>query len=172
MTACTNAPKRERFPGPQGRTTDQAAAETSKAVMGGFDPLNNRLPGMGGGAAGATSMDQNAPAAESIRGVLKVGGSVVLREDMFLFISAKRAEGGPPIAVHRDQGVEFPYKFVLSKSNVMMAGTDFSGPLEITARLKQDSDPLSKMKGDYYGVAHAKVGDQNVEIVIDRPAEL
>jgi len=166
LVNCSDIPKREKFPGAQGRTTDQDSAETSKAVLGGFDPLNNRLPGMGGVGSDGAKMNWKAPVAESIRGVIKLGPMVLLKEGMMLFVSARKGEGGPPLAVIRDQYVEFPYKFVMSKSNAMMEGTDFSGDVALTVRLKQDADPLSKKKGDYFATINTKVGTENLEIVL------
>jgi hypothetical protein len=169
FVACSDVPDRERFPGGQGRTTDQAAAETSKAVLGGFDPLNNRLPGMGGGGGGSgQNNDLSIPAAESIRGKITLGPKVVLREGMYLFISARTPGGGPPMAVIRDRAVEFPYGFTLSKKNAMMEGTNFSGEVELTVRLKQDPDPLSKKQGDFFITVSTKVGEQKLDLVLDQ----
>ena len=138
-------------------------------MLGGFDPLNNKLPGMGtmGGGGGANStMDWSATKAASIRGVIKLGPKVMLKEGMFLFISARRPEGGPPMAVYRDQSVQFPFKFILSKANAMIADSDFSGPVKLSIKLKQDPNPLSQNKGDYVAVVDTKVGGDDLEITL------
>ena len=173
LAACDGAPPREKFPGGQGRTTD-SQAETTKAVMGGFDPLQSKLPQASGGGpysgGGAVNKgDGKEPAAkESIRGTLTLGKKTKLREGAYLFIAARRPEGGPPLAAIRDHAVEFPYKFTLSSQNAMMAGGSFEGEVEITARLDQDGDPLTRQKGDYIGTLKTQVGNQKADIVIDQ----
>lgn len=83
------------------------------------------------------------------------------------FISARRGEGGPPLAVLRDQSVEFPYKFVMSKDNVMMAGTDFSGAVALTVRLNK-MRTSSKKRETILSTVQTKVGTENLEIVLSR----
>ena len=79
--------------------------------------------------------------------------------------------GGPPLAVRRLSPTALPYSFVITEADQMMQGTDFSGPVEVTARLDQDGDPLTRQPGDWMGTLKTSIGDQKVNIVIDQPAE-
>jgi hypothetical protein len=169
LGACSRVPSREKFPGAMGQTTDVSSAETQKGVMGGFDPLNTRLPGQNSaGLSKAMFDDSKVPPGESIRGEVILARNVVIREGFWLFIAARTADGGPPVAVKRMPAPEFPYKFTLSKNDSMMGGQGFEGELEITVRLDQDGDPMSRQKGDFFGTYRAKVGDQNLQAKIDQ----
>ncbi|MBS1984691.1 MAG: hypothetical protein JST16_11015 [Bdellovibrionales bacterium] len=162
LVACSGEPGRERFPGPPGRTTEIQQAEAQKAVMGGFDPTRNAV------AAGTA----NAPAlsGKTLKGVVRLGKGVKAA-GKFFFLSVRPAAGGPPLAARKEMDVKLPYEFNLSAADVMIPGTPFEGEVQVTARIKQDGNPLSLVKGDYSGSVRAKIGDQKVEIVVDQPAE-
>ena len=102
LVACSDVPDREKFPGGQGRTTDFQQAETQRGVLGGFDPMNSRLPGGGGSASGANGGgggDKAPPSKEeSVSGTVTLAPNVVVRAGSFLFILARNPAGGPPMA--------------------------------------------------------------------------
>lgn len=164
LVACDGRPSRERFPGPQGRTTDIQQAQNERAVLGG---VNSNVPveshsGPGDGV-------RSAPAAGG-----RIKGSVTLGKGVrpagtYLFLSVRPANGGPPLAARREMSAKFPYEFSLSAADVMIPGTPFEGEVVVTARIKQDADPLSRRKGDYSGMVLTKVGDEKLRIVIDKP---
>lgn len=165
LGACSRRPSREPFPGSQSETASQANALTTQAVLGGFDPRNNHLPGAE--ATLRTVMNWAAPQAESIRGMIKLGPKVILKEGMFLFITAKKSGAPDVVALIRQRSVEFPYPFVLSKSNALR-GPAFSGELQLTVRLKQDSNLMTPNKGDSFATLTTNVGASNLEIVLDQ----
>jgi len=175
VLSCSDVPAREKFPGGHGQTTSAQQIETQRAVLGGFDPLNNPISGSrtGGGESAASPAVATEPELpeNQISGVIKLGRQVRLKERMMFFISARPAGGGPPIAAQRMFRPEFPYKFVLSAKDAMIAGTPFEGELEITARLDQDGDPITRQEGDFFGVQKAIVGASGVEIVMDQAAQ-
>jgi hypothetical protein len=198
LAACDGRPAREKFPGHNGEQTDISQSQMQKAVLGGFDPLNNPISGTGPGMGGGDGVESNVKPEESIHGTIELGRKVRLRERMLLYIAARGPGGGTPIAVKRLPRPEFPYEFTLSKNDAIMmanapfmrkqmeaeaaesgaksedmskfAGDRFKGQLDLKVLLDQDGDPLTHQAGDYFANAHVKVGDQNVKIVIDKEA--
>lgn len=170
LIACSDEPSRARFPGGHGRTTDVAQAQTTRGVLGGFDPMSTQLPGsqMVAKTSGSRPRgDVDLKDSETIRGEIVLGPKVRVREGDFVFIAARPADGGPPLAAQRHRGLRFPYKFSLSKRDSMMADTPFEGAVEITVRLDQDGDPISRQKGDYLGSFKTRVGEQNAKILVE-----
>ncbi len=143
--ACSDQPSREKFPGPQGRTTDTQSAEMTQAMLGGFDPLNNPFQEGQKAQPSAPNVGASAPSAAAneggvVEGVITLAKGVSYRPGMWLYVSIRSKEGGPPLAVRRDPNPSFPYKFRLSQSDAMMADTKLEGDVDVTARLDQDGD--------------------------------
>ena len=89
----------------------------------------------------------------------KVGGIVTLRKGLekkltktgVLYIFAKQAgpdsgpnDRTPPVAVIRVPNPTFPQAFVITQKNVMIAGSEFKGPLHVIARYSPSGDALNK----------------------------
>jgi hypothetical protein len=155
--SCSDRPDREKFPGPHGRTTDVNQAQTTQAVLGGIDPMNNPL----------------APAAEPsaaqkvLRGRIQLSKGARANAGMTLFVSARPVAGGPPLAVFRRPAPEsFPFEFELSEANQMMEGTDFSGMVILSARLDQYGDPLSRNPGDLGASLTTQVGKTDLSLTL------
>jgi hypothetical protein len=87
-----------------------------------------------------------------------VGGVVSLPKSLekkltpngVLFVFAKKAgpgvsaaNGQPPMAVLKIVNPKFPQNFVLTASNVMIAGTKFEGPVRVMARYSPSGDAIS-----------------------------
>ncbi len=155
--SCTNKPSRERFPGPPGRTTEFQQAQTTKEVLGGFDPTQS-------------SIDDE----KAIRGILILQKGLSLPSKKFsVFIAARPLDGGPPLAVKRINPRKFPYRFALTEDNVMIQGTKFEGFVDLSVRVVQEDNdgninPLSRKEGDLAGSKRVKVGAKNLEILIDQ----
>jgi hypothetical protein len=158
LGACSEV-SHEKFPGGHGRTTDLRQAETTQAVLGGLDSLNNPL---------ASSDPRTAQKAgpERIAGTARLAPSAQLKPGMAFFISARPLAGGPPLAVKRLGAVEFPYRFELTSEDKMMEGTDFSGAVLLSLRLDQDGDPLSRQPGDIGASLETHVGETNLEVTL------
>ena len=157
VASCSDRPAREKFPGPHGRTTDVNQAQTTQAVLGGIDPMNNPL----------------APAAEPtatqkvLRGRLQLSPSGKVVPGMTLFVAARPVAGGPPLAVFRRPVPEsFPFDFELTEANQMMEGTDFSGMVILSARLDQDGDPISRTAGDLGASLTVQVGKTDLSLTL------
>ena len=88
------------------------------------------------------------PAGPGIEGTVQLdpgqAAQAIGRSTLYIVARAAGAEGGPPLAVKRIVGPIFPVSFALGSGDVMMPGTAFEGPLELSARLDRDGDPLTR----------------------------
>lgn len=107
-----------------------------------------------------------------IRGSIDVAAALKARigakDTIFLF--ARAAEGGPPVAVVRGPAARFPMDFELSDSAAMTPGDLLSQHKQVTlvARISK-SGTAQAQPGDIEGsVAAVKVGAQGVHLVIDK----
>lgn len=153
MGACSRRPSRERFPGPQGRTTDVNSARANPQVMGGFNP--------NAGFAEVESDDN------SLRGIAEIPSGIKVPSGAWVFVSARPLNGGPPLAVARFNYSQSPFRFSLTSANKMLADTKFEGMVELSIRIDQDGDPLSRTPGDLFGQTTVRVGAQNLRLKID-----
>jgi cytochrome c-type biogenesis protein CcmH len=88
-----------------------------------------------------------------------------------LFIFARAPQGGPPLAVIRQEASAVPGVFSLSDANAMLPGrslTDFES-LTIVARLSSSGQPTAS-SGDFYGelVYNTADGDGQVNLQINQ----
>jgi hypothetical protein len=160
LAGCSERPSRAKFPGPQGRTTDLQQAAATKAVMGGFDPLK--------GGAQQTTAKAGDPS-KAVSGEVLLGKSIKVPAGAYLYLAVRSTEGGPPLAARREASPRFPYTFSLSEADAMMQGRPFEGDVELTARLDQDGDPLTRQPGDFFGSVKTRVGARALRITIDQP---
>ncbi len=90
---------------------------------------------------------------------------------MSLFVLARTAEGGPPLAVVRLSSEQLPLNVELSDRNAMIAGRGLSSVprAQIVARISKSGSPQAQ-SGDLYGEADyvVQAGPGSVKIVIDR----
>jgi hypothetical protein len=88
-----------------------------------------------------------------------------------LYLIARNARTGGVVAVRREEGVRFPFAFGLGSGDVMVQGTAFEGPFDITARLSKSGDAVAA-KGDLEGGARGvAVGAKSVAVILDRVRE-
>ena len=133
---------------------DGAASSAAEAP-----PADSSLPPGHPPVDGAPPMhtDTGASVGGSVAG--SVAGTVTVAANLqsrtsggVLFVIARSGAERRIVAVRREAGATFPFAFHISGADAMMAGTSFSGPLEITARLSQSGDAVAA-KGDLEGVA-------------------
>ena len=97
-----------------------------------------------------------APVEARIEGTveLEAGHAAETAAQGVLYIVARPAgaRSGPPLAVKRVVAPAFPVAFSLGPGDVMIQGTAFEGPLNLTARLDSDGDPLTREPGEPAGV--------------------
>jgi hypothetical protein len=139
-----------------GAASSAAEAPTADSSLPPGHPPVDGAPPMhadtGGSVAGTVTV---APNLQS-----RAGGGV-------LFVIARSGAERRIVAVRRESAATFPFAFHISGADAMIAGTSFSGPLEITVRLSQSGDAVAA-KGDIEGVAKGvAVGATDVKIALD-----
>ena len=90
-----------------------------------------------------------------------------------VFIIARNAAGGPPLAVIRSSTTELPKSVRLTDANAMMEGVTFldQDELELVARVSLSGSPAQR-PGDLYGAVNYRRGNGGTaRIRIDRIAE-
>jgi cytochrome c-type biogenesis protein CcmH len=114
----------------------------------------------GAGRVGATIGGTIAVAAE-LRGRLTAGDT--------LFIILRKGPG-PPFAVKRMDGPQFPVRYQVGPEDVMMAGSSFEGQVTVSARLSRVGGAGPPQPGDLEGEhpGPVTIGVGGVDIVISR----
>jgi hypothetical protein len=151
--------------------------------MGGGDPhagMDIQNP-HGGGGPDVTQMGLPAPdpnrkidPANHVKGVIKVhakakdkaaaGGAV------FVIVKKAGPDGapsGPPLAVEKLTWQKDQLPFEMTEAQAMIAGTQLTGDVVVTARYDQDGDALSKQPGDISGSIRVKIPADNVTLTLD-----
>ena len=121
---------------------------------------------------GCDLMPELGPPKESVSGTIRMSSELPVKawRTRTLFIIVEREGGGPPLAVQRLVETRFPYRYVITKDDMMMRGQKFAGNVRVRARLDADGVAGPLVKGDYEGSASGvvTVGAKNVDVVIDR----
>jgi cytochrome c-type biogenesis protein CcmH len=152
------------------------------AREGGLRPLTSRDgPAASAGEApalppGHPPFGQPAPGAPALAAPgASVSGSVVVapglaarvRPGDVLYLIARSAKTNGVVAVRREDELRFPFAFSISGADVMMEGTPFAGPFDLTARLSKTGDAIAgpgDVEGTTRGVA---LGATGVTITLD-----
>ncbi len=95
-------------------------------------------------------------------------------DTLFLVARAVDASGNVqrmPVAVDRAQVTSFPLAFKLSADNVMVAGTPFTGPMQLTARIDKDGEAMTREAGDVEGTVKVTVPQKGITITLDTPVK-
>ena len=156
-------------------------APAAPASEGGLRPLTSRdgpasspslspsLPPGHPPLSGGSALPRSAEGGPSVTGSVAVVPSLQSRvtPDDVLYVIARNAKTNAVVAVRREQGIRFPHSFQISAADVMMEGTTFTGPFDITARISRTGDAIPG-KGDLEGtVKGVTAGAQGVSITID-----
>lgn len=107
--------------------------------------------------------------AAAIRGEVRLGPGVAAPDGGVLFVIARGARPGPPLAVKRLDPGPFPMAFSLGPSDVMIQGVPFAGPIRLTARLDRDGDPLTRDPDDLTAESPAALvpGTTGIELILN-----
>ncbi len=120
---------------------------------------------------GCDLLPEFGPPKESVSGVIRMGKNLPVQawRTRALFIILDREGGGPPLAVQRLVETRFPYRYVVTKDDMMIRGGKFSGRVRVRARLDADGVPGPLVRGDFEGRAPrpVSVGARNVDVLID-----
>ncbi|MCZ8176427.1 MAG: c-type cytochrome biogenesis protein CcmI [Burkholderiaceae bacterium] len=165
------------------RLGQQAAPDTAygREVMAMREDAQRRLQAGGAAAAGAAPAVP-APAAASAAKAAAPAGSVAGRVDVAealkprigpqatVFVVARAAQGGPPLAAARLPLAAWPLSFRLDDSMAMIPGNLLSGhrAVLLVARVSASGNPIAQpgdLEGRLEGVA---VGSDGVRLLIDR----
>jgi len=107
-----------------------------------------------------------------IRGRVEVAPELSARvpANAILFLIARRASAGPPLAVRRIENPSFPLEFTIGPDDRMIKSMPFVGPVNLTARLDGDGNATSRSPGDLQGASGAPVepGASGVVVVLDQ----
>ena len=146
------------------------------AMPPGHPPIDNPH----GGGADVAKMGLPAPDPNrainpnnKVKGVIKVhpkakdkvaaGGAV--------FVVIKRAvdgaPSGPPLAVDKLTWGTGDLPFEMTEKQAMIAGTELTGEVVVTARYDQDGDAISKQPGDVSGSVRVKIPADKVTLTLD-----
>ncbi len=132
---------------------------------------------MGPRGEGAPMSAGAPPAAggEPITGRVTVGEGVAAGGEGVLFVIARSAGGGPPLAVKRLPIGPFPLAFEIGPADVMIAGRAFAGPIALSARIDRDGNPLTRDPGDAIATLPSAIepgaSDVELRLVVPGPAE-
>jgi hypothetical protein len=130
-----------------------------------------RVPGFESPAPQASQRVAEAPtspAGPSIRGTLRLAEGATPAGGSVLFVIARPAAGGPPLAVKRLQAGPFPLEFEIGPADAMIAGQPFAGPIALSARVDADGDPLTREAQDLVAQSAEPLapGARDVELVL------
>ncbi len=115
----------------------------------------------GAGAASGAPISGTVRIADALSDSVPIGA--------VLFIIARRAAPGPPLAVKRISAPRFPFEFSLGPDDRMIQAMPFEGPLQVTARVDADGNATSRDPGNLHGEAAGSFqpGATGIEVVID-----
>lgn len=126
-------------------------------------PIVRSLPG-----APLTTAPPPMRGAAPIRGTLQLAGGEAAGSDGVLFLIARSSDVGPPLAVKRLPVGPFPMAFEIGPTDVMVPGTPFTGPIQLTARVDRDGNPVTVEAGELRGRLSTTVepGANDLELVL------
>jgi hypothetical protein len=135
--------------------------------MAAAEPPAAGPPGASAGRGAAPVAADGAPVAGTVELARSLEGRVP--PGAILFLIARTAETGPPLAVKRIADPEFPLVFELGPDDRMIQAVPFAGPLQLTARVDADGNAMTREPGDLQGRSATGVqpGDRGVEVLID-----
>ena len=86
------------------------------------------------------------------------GLEALAKDKVALFVIARAAAAGAPLAVRKYEFPSFPLKFSLTQNHNIVGDNFYSGELKIIARLDQDGMAGAKQPEDLEGVVEIKEG--------------
>jgi hypothetical protein len=106
-----------------------------------------------------------------IEGTLELAPDLVGRvpPGAVLFVVARTAQAGPPLAVVRVTDPSFPLRFSIGPDDRMIQSMPFAGDILLSARVDADGDAMTRSAGDLRGASDvpSAPGDRGVTLLID-----
>ncbi len=129
-----------------------------------------RIPGLDNPTSLERRLEMQ-PTGASIRGRIRLAEGARAGAGV-LYVIARGPGGGPPLAVKRLPVGNFPVEFELGPADVMIAGRPFAGPIQLSARVDRDGNPMTREPGELSGEVAGTLepGARDVEILL-RPAD-
>ncbi len=106
----------------------------------------------------------------SVSGVIDITPELFtrLRGSETLYVMARRGVNGPPMAVKRYRGLQFPMAYALTEADQAVQGPPFTGEVTIVARIDLDGNAGIPQAGDMEGIIPGVViGASGADVVID-----
>jgi cytochrome c-type biogenesis protein CcmH len=146
---------------------ERAAGDMAAAGPAAAGPPGAGAPAASGGRGAPPVASDGSPVAGTVDLAQPLAGRVP--PGAILFLIARTAETGPPLAVKRIPDPEFPLEFEIGPGDRMIQAVPFAGPLQVTARIDADGNAMTREPGDLQGrsTAGLQPGDRGVEVVID-----
>lgn len=119
------------------------------------------------------ALPSSGPQAKSlVSGTLDMDKSLQAQADplAILFIIARNQEGQIVAVRKLFPPFQYPLNFALTSEDTMIAGTELSGKLKLTARLDKDGNANPAQSGDILGHTKeewSKVGEDGIKIQLD-----
>ena len=121
---------------------------------------------------------KEAVSSASTASMLQISGTIQLASDLAskvqetdtVFLIARPAEGGPPLAVKKWLGKSYPYAFELTDKDLMIPDRILDTPLNLIVRVDKDGDAMTKNPGDLMGTYEknpVSLKAENVEILVN-----
>lgn len=128
-------------------------------------------PGRRGAPPPTAAANAQAASGPPIHGTVSVSPEyqAAVGEGGVLFIIARGAGGGPPLAARRIESPRFPLDYELGPDDRMIKARPFTGPLYVSARLDSDGNATTRGEGDIQGTAAAPAqpGSTGVDVVLN-----
>ena len=122
-------------------------------------------------AAGALPAAAIGATSAAIEGTLELASDLMGRvpPGAVLFVIARTAQRGPPLAVVRVADPSFPMRFSIGPDDRMVQSMPFAGEILISARVDADGDAMTRNPGDLWGASEIPnaPGDRGVTLLID-----
>lgn len=119
-------------------------------------------------ASPAANPEQAAPAPLALKGTITVAAALKsqIAADDVLFVFARPAAGGPPVAGMRFKASELPLEFDFSKAQMMMGRVGPQDKVIIGARVSKKGNPIAA-PGDLQGLSQPIVGNSDKALHIE-----
>ncbi len=122
------------------------------------------------GASVASRVSNPAGASQPISGIVDLAPELVgqVPNGAVLFLIARTAAAGPPLAVQRIPAPQFPFVFSIGPDDRMIKTMPFAGSIQITARVDADANAMTRTAGDLFGssVGPHSPGDAGIQLTI------
>jgi hypothetical protein len=151
------------------------------AAVPAMDPSKMPPPAAPAAPAAPPAPAATPPAPEAAKPSGKITGKIVLppaqaklKTKGTMFLIARRPSDNPAVrgtlvAVKKLPATTFPLPFELSAADMPFQNGAFEGEMMLSVRIDQDNDPMSRQKGDLYGVLpKVQVGSKDVVLSLDQ----